>query len=65
MHFLSAHELPEDVREPHASEYRRKLAFALRDPTVPERQRREIALLLNAPSGVKPYAAIAALRKER
>lgn len=65
MNFLSAHELPEDVREPHASDYRRKLAFALHDPSIPERQKREVALLLNAPSGMKPYAALAALRKEK
>ena len=64
MNFLSAHELPEDVREPHASDYRRKLALALRDPTIPERQKREIALLLSVPSGEKPYAALAAFRKE-
>lgn len=64
MNFLSTPEIPEAVREPHASDYRRRLAFALRDPALTERQRREVALLLNAPSGVKPYAALAALRKE-
>lgn len=65
MNFLSAHELPEAVREPYACDYRRKLAFALHDPSTPERQRQELALLLNAPSGTKPYAALAALRKEK
>jgi len=65
MNFLSAHEIPEAVREPYASEHLRNLAFALRDPSIPERQKRELALLLNAPSGTKPYAALAALRKEK
>jgi hypothetical protein len=64
MHFLSAHEIPETVREPAAGEYRRRLAFALRDPATPEQRKREIALLLNAPSGTKPYKALAALRTE-
>jgi hypothetical protein len=65
MKFLSACEIPEDMKEPHASDYRRRLAFALHDPSTPERQRREIALLLNTPSGTKPYMALAALRKEK
>lgn len=64
MHFLSAHDIPEAVREPHASDFRRKLAFALHDPTVSEGRRKEVTVLLNAPSGTKPYAALAALRKE-
>lgn len=65
MNFLSACEIPEGVKEPHASDYRRRLVFALHDPSTPERRRQELALLLNAPSGTKPYAALAALRKEK
>jgi len=42
MPILSRKNVPASIREPHESEYRRKLRMALSDPTVSETQKAEI-----------------------
>jgi hypothetical protein len=65
MEHISIMDLPPMLRKAHA-EYRRNLALALRDPTLSEVRRKEIAILLEGynSNGVKPYAALASIRKE-